>query len=195
MIAPLLGAMAGLVAGSFIAVVTLRWPQGRSLGGRSACDGCGATLGPLELVPVLSFLALRGRCRHCGADIARRHLWIELAAGLLGGLALAGPGGWLAAGIGCWLLAIIILDAEHFWLPDAMTLPLLPLGLALHWPDWQGSLLGAALGYAGLALLAIGYRWWRGRDGLGGGDPKLLGGLGALLGPLALPWLDRKSVV
>jgi leader peptidase (prepilin peptidase)/N-methyltransferase len=189
---PLLGGLAGLVAGSFIALVTLRWPQGRSIMGRSACDHCGHQLGVAELLPVISFLALRGRCRHCGGAIAPRHLWIELAAALVGALALAGqPGGAgaVTALISWWLLAIIILDAEHFWLPDTLTLPLLAMALARAWPDLAAPALAALLGWAGLAGLALAYRRLRGRDGLGGGDPKLLAGLGALLGVQLLPLL------
>ncbi|HEU0066704.1 MAG TPA: prepilin peptidase, partial [Sphingomonas sp.] len=70
----------GAIAGSFVAALTARWPQGRSvMRGRSACDACGATLRARDLVPVVSAVALRGRCRDCGQAIAARHWWIELA--------------------------------------------------------------------------------------------------------------------
>ena len=91
-----LGAL-GAIAGSFIAALVIRWPAGRSvLVGRSACDGCGRVLGPVELVPLLSALWLRGRCRSCGASIDPRHWQIELAAVVIGavaGIAVPGPAG------------------------------------------------------------------------------------------------------
>jgi leader peptidase (prepilin peptidase)/N-methyltransferase len=192
----LIGAGLGLIAGSFLAVLTGRWPLGLAVSGRSRCDGCGAQLGAVELVPVLSFLWLRGRCRHCGAAIAPRHLAIELAAAVVGAAMLGRFPLWpgLAAALaGWWLLALIVLDAEHQWLPDRLTLPLIPAGLAL------GMLLGfaapwdraaaALLGFGVLAALRLAYRWRTGREGMGGGDPKLLAGIGALLGVLPLPFI------
>ena len=81
---PVIGGSLGLLLGSFIALVTARWPQGETILGRSRCDRCGARLGTLELVPVLSHIILRGRCRHCGQAIAARHWQIELAAAVIG---------------------------------------------------------------------------------------------------------------
>lgn len=189
---PILGGSLGLLLGSFIAVVTARWPQGESLWGRSRCDHCGATLGALELVPLLSHLALRGRCRRCGQAIAARHWQIETVAAIIGAALLwryPSPQGLLLALAGWWLLALLILDAEHQWLPDALTLPLIPFALLLPGMALDTRLWGAGLGFAGLGLIGLAYRRWRGRDGLGGGDPKLLAGLGALLGPWSLPLL------
>jgi leader peptidase (prepilin peptidase)/N-methyltransferase len=191
-----LGCAAGLVFGSFIAALTARWPAGRSIAaGRSHCDHCDTTLGPTELVPVASFIALGGRCRHCGGSIAPRHLGIELAAAAIGALALfVAPDatGWLGAAFGWGLLALAILDVEHFWLPDRLVLPLGLAGLAaslLAPPDLASRLIGAAAGYAALAALAALYRRRTGRTGLGGGDPKLLGAIGAWLGWQALPFV------
>ena len=84
----------GLVFGSFIATVAIRWPEGRSaLSGRSACDGCGATLRAAELVPLVSWLALRGRCRRCGSRIGLLHPLIELLGASIGVVAgLTSPG-------------------------------------------------------------------------------------------------------
>jgi len=91
---PLLLGVLGLVFGSFIATVAMRWPQGRSaLRGRSECDSCGKTLRADELVPVASFLLQRGKCRSCGAPIPRGHLGVELLAlgiGLAAGFAAPG---------------------------------------------------------------------------------------------------------
>lgn len=190
------GALLGLLVGSYLATLTLRWPQGRSTAaGRSACDGCGRTLAWYELFPLLSFAALRGRCRTCATPIDRRHPTIEAAAALIGGVSLGlhpDTGGLLGAAFGWALLTLAILDAEHFWLPDAVTLPLLGAGLALGVrfdPPFLDRLIGAAAGYALLAAIAVGYRRLRRRDGLGGGDPKLFGAIGAWLGWAALPFV------
>jgi leader peptidase (prepilin peptidase)/N-methyltransferase len=189
---PFLGALLGLVVGSFLATLVLRLPRGEGPGGRSRCDACGIRLGPAELVPLLSYAAARGRCRRCGAAIDWRHPAIEAAAGLVGGLAfLAAP--WPAALAGAllgWaLVALIALDCEHHWLPDVITLPLLAAGLLLGAAPPLERLLGAALGGGLLLLLRLGYRRLRGREGLGLGDVKLMAALGGWLGAAAIPAL------
>src|SRR5262245_24174602 len=107
-----LGAL-GLIFGSFIATLTLRWPRGRSvLKGRSQCDACGKTLGPSELVPVLSYAVLGGKCAGCGARIAPSHVLIELiglAVGVTAGLADPGVSGIGGAVFGWLLLALAAL--------------------------------------------------------------------------------------
>ncbi len=192
----LAGAVLGLLVGSYLATLTLRWPQGRSTAtGRSACDGCARPLVWYELVPLLSFALLRGRCRSCGAAIDRRHPTIEIAAAIIGAASLwmyPGIAGLLGALFGWTLLTLAILDAEHFWLPDALTLPLLAAGLAFGLvldPPLFDRLLGAAGGVALLAGVALAYKAVRGRQGLGGGDPKLFGAVGAWLGWQALPFV------
>jgi leader peptidase (prepilin peptidase)/N-methyltransferase len=194
--APLAGALLGLVIGSFIALLTWRWPQGQAITGRSRCDHCGVQLGLGELVPLVSFAWLRGRCRHCRGAIAPRHLAIELICAGAGAAFLARWPQWEGAVLllaAWWLITLIVLDVEHYWLPDRLTLPLIPLALLLPegpmLPPLPERLWGAALGFGGLWLLGFAYRRLRGRDGLGGGDPKLLAGLGALLGGWALPLL------
>lgn len=191
------GLVLGAIAGSFLATILIRWPQGRgAMTGRSHCDACDAALGPGELVPVLSYLVARGRCRRCGARIDPKHLAVELAAALLGVVAVLAhplPLGLVTALLGWWLLLVALLDLEHQWLPDRLTLPLIPLGLLVAWmglgPQLVERLAGAAIGWGGLALIALGYRALRGRDGLGGGDPKLLGALGAWVGAYHLPFV------
>ena len=192
---PLALAVLGAIAGSFLSTLVIRWPAGRSVrAGRSACDGCGATLSAWELVPLVSALALRGRCRRCGAAIDPRHRRIELACAAIGavsGLAVPGPVAIGGALFGWLLLALAALDAEHFWLPDALTLPLAVLGLVTGllgwWPPLGDRLWGGAVGYAGLWAIGAAYRRFRGRDGLGGGDSKLLGAIGLWLGWRMLP--------
>ena len=194
-LALLLGAV-GLAAGSFLGLVSLRLPRGEGVvSGRSRCAGCGATLAPWRLVPVLSYLASRGRCAGCGAPIPRRYPLMELAA--------AGVGVWsalsqptvaaavLTALLGWQLLLIAVIDAEHFRLPDRLTLPLLATGglaaVLLGHTTPLDALIGAAVGFAGLWLLALAYRSLRGREGLGDGDPVLLAAGGAWVGWIGLP--------
>lgn len=191
----LLGGL-GLIAGSFIGLVSLRLPRGEGVvAGRSRCGGCGRPLPPWCLVPLLSWMVARGRCRDCGARIPIRYPLIEAGCGLIGaGAALSQPDLTLAgitALLGWQLLLIAIVDGEHFWLPDQLTLPLLVSGLAANlWLDpaaWTGPVIGAVAGFGGLWLLAVIYRRMRGREGLGGGDPFLLAAGGAWVGWIGLP--------
>lgn len=164
------------------------------LSGRSRCDACGTTIAMRDLIPLISAYALSGRCRTCGAPIAPHHRWIELLAALIGGAAFLVTPGWegLAGAIFGWLLlTLAALDLKHFWLPNRLTALLAALGLAgglagFH-PAADDRVIGAAVGLAGLFLIAWTYRYVRGREGLGGGDPKLFGAIGAWLGWQALP--------
>ncbi len=192
---PVLLGVLGLILGSFIATLVIRWPQERSvLAGRSQCDGCGKTLATHELVPVLSAILQRGRCRCCGSAIDPLHWRIELAAGLVGvasGALLPLPAALAAAVFGWLLLALAALDITEFWLPDVLTLMLALAGLA-SWalgigPALADRLIGAAAGFGALWLIGAGYKAWRGREGLGAGDPKLLGAIGLWLGWRLLP--------
>lgn len=192
---PVLLGILGLVFGSFIATVAIRWPKGRStLRGRSECDGCGKALGGTELVPVASFVLQRGRCRGCGAPIHPSHLITELlglAIGVAAGVAMPGPGGVAGAVFGWLLLALAALDLAAFWLPNLLTGSLAAAGLATGAlgipPAMDARLIGGIGGYAALAAVAAAYRLIRGRQGLGGGDPKLFGAIGCWLGWQALP--------
>lgn len=173
--------------GSFLGVLIGRLPDGRPVvAARSACESCHRPLGPLDLVPFFSYLAMRGKCRHCGATVDPFHFWIELAAlvpalwaaGLDDGLRL-----WADCGLGWSLLALSWIDWRHMILPDVLTLPLLLAGLGLSlWLD-PGNIVdhaaGAAIGYLLFRGVAWAYRALRGRDGLGEGDAKLLAASGA----------------
>jgi leader peptidase (prepilin peptidase)/N-methyltransferase len=185
----------GLIFGSFIATVAIRWPAGRSpLKGRSECDACGKTLRAHELVPVLSYAALRGRCAQCGAAIQPSHVAIELIGlGVGVGAGIAAPGAEGAAGavFGWLLLALGAIDLMAFWLPNLLTGALAAAGLAgalagVGPPLWD-RLAGGLSGFAALWLVALVYRAIRKREGLGGGDPKLFGAIGLWLGWQALP--------
>ena len=190
-----IGFVLGAVIGSFLAAVLVRWPQGRSVArGRSHCDSCGATLGARDLVPILSWFLVRGRCRHCGAAIDKRHLAVEAGAALVGLTAILAhplPLALFTAVLGWWLFLLAALDVEHEWLPDRLTWPLLAAGLATAWagvgPPFEARLIGAAAGFAALASIGWAYERLRGRQGLGGGDPKLFAAIGAWLGWQQLP--------
>lgn len=187
----------GLIFGSFLATVAIRAPEGRSAAkGRSACDGCGAALSAWELVPLASYLALRGRCARCGARINALQPAMEELGLLIGALAGALAPGWagVAGAVFGWqLLLLAALDLRAFWLPNwgtgALALSGLVAGLAGLAPDWGDRLIGGAAGFGVLWLAARGYRAWRGREGMGGGDPKLMGAIGLWLGWAALPML------
>ena len=190
----ILGAISGAIVGSFLATLIIRWPKGeQAVVGRSRCDQCERELGPLELVPIVSRLWLRGRCRACEAAIDPTHAQLEICAAIVGAAALwlAPDSSGLALALFGWvLLPLAWLDWRHLWLPHRLVLPLALGGLAF------GGLLGASLidriiggltGWSALSLLSLTYRLARGREGLGQGDPKLLGAIGLWLGwvPLA----------
>ncbi|WP_225207257.1 prepilin peptidase [Novosphingobium huizhouense] len=186
----------GAIVGSFLGATLERLPAGRSVvSGRSACDSCGKALGVTELVPLVSWLAQRGRCRACDAPIGWWQFAAELGAALVGvgAVVLASPGAVLAAMVFGWqLLLLALLDARHLWLPRVLTGLLAATGLALAAArsfaasdplPLAMALLGGALGFGLLWLVAQGYRRTRGREGMGGGDPPLLGAIGLWLGP------------
>ncbi|ATW05586.1 prepilin peptidase [Sphingorhabdus sp. YGSMI21] len=185
----------GLVVGSFLATLIIRWPEGRSVvAGRSACDHCGHNLRAGELIPVLSFVLQAGKCRQCGAAIASDHPGIELAAALVGGLSvLVSPdGNGLAGALFGWLLlTLAALDVKHHWLPDRLTATLAISGVLASLlsadPSLQDRLIGGVAGFASLAIIAALYKGIRKRDGMGGGDPKMLGAIGCWLGWQMLP--------
>jgi len=211
-------ALLGLLIGSFINVVIYRLPimlertwqaqisESRSelssetfnlAVPRSRCPTCSAQLSALENVPVLSYLALRGRCRHCKSAIPRRYLLVELGASLISVLIVMTFGYTLSALaylIFSWcLLALSLIDLDHYLLPDDITLPLLWLGLlvsatGLGLPDvsLSDSVVGAAAGYLSLWSLFWAFLFATGKEGLGYGDFKLLAALGAWLGWQAL---------
>jgi leader peptidase (prepilin peptidase)/N-methyltransferase len=179
-------AMLGLVVGSFLNVVVGRLPAHRSLWGpRSACPGCDAVIAWHDNIPILSFVALRGRCRACGMKIAWRYPLIEaltaglflLAYALLGLSSALVPALLLLAA----LVAVTFIDLEHQIIPDVITLPGIVTGvlanLATGAVPWLDAVLGAVLagGLFFVIIMASG-------GGMGGGDMKLGAMLGAFLG-------------
>jgi leader peptidase (prepilin peptidase) / N-methyltransferase len=200
-------ALAGPAMGSFAALLADRLPRGEGVvAARSRCRSCKAPLGARDLVPILSYLWLRGRCRHCGAAIpgwVGQAEWAGLGLGLLAvglsggtpqagvaqaGLAQAGLAQAGLAALWLWcLLALALSDLRAYRLPDVLTGALLALGFAMTWPDWDGAALGAAVGAGAFAALRLAYRALAGREGMGFGDVKLMAGIGAGLGAPALP--------
>ena len=190
--------MLGAIVGSFVGAALVRLPKGRSVvSGRSRCDGCKRLLGPLEMIPIVSYAVLRGRCRACHGAIDRGQLAAEVSAALVGVAAalLARDAAMLAIGLvfGWQLLLLGLLDLRHLWLPDRLVILLAATGLipallvaASDVTLLTGPLLGATLGFGLLWLARFGYRQVRGREGLGAGDPKLLGAIGLWLGPLGV---------
>jgi len=181
--------------GSFLGLVIDRLPEGRSIVfDRSTCDHCGRPLGPSSLVPLISYILQHGRCRDCGAKLRRFYPLIELAALAVAISAAFFLSGWVlfvSLYLGWSLLALSVIDARHKLLPDAINLPLIPIGLLtimLLSPDQLLThLIGTFLGFFLLAAVGWIYRQSRGRDGLGLGDAKLFAAAGAWLGWLALP--------
>lgn len=186
----------GACVASFLALIADRLPRGETVvRGGSRCRACGRPLRPFELVPLLSYIVQRGRCRRCRARIPADLPIAELAGGVSTLLAAGSSNGSAAQAATvmlCWaLLALALLDWRALWLPDAITLPLAVAGLAavaaLPEPGLADRVAGATLGFAALEALRLAFRRLRGHDGMGAGDPKLLAALGAWLGWSPLP--------
>jgi len=163
--------------------------------GRSKCPRCGHQITALENVPLLSFLFLRGRCSACRAKISWRYPLVELLTGVLFLVTIwhFGPTiqGLTALALTAFLIVLTGIDAETQLLPDNFTLPLLWLGIGINLFNVHASLpdavIGAILGYMSLWLIYHLFRLLTGKEGMGYGDFKLLGALGAWLGWQMLP--------
>lgn len=227
MAAGLLGVL-GLLIGSFLNVVIFRLPvmmeaqwkaECAELNGQSAPDGppfnlmvprsrcrqCGHQLSWYENIPVISYLVLRGQCRHCQDPISLRYPLIELVNGAL--FAWCGwhwgvtPVALLWCGFSATLLVLAMIDWDTTLLPDSITLPLLWAGLiasalGLIAVPLQASLWGAVAGYLSLWLVYWAFRLATGKEGMGFGDFKLFAALGAWFGWQALvPIILMSSVI
>jgi leader peptidase (prepilin peptidase)/N-methyltransferase len=198
--------LAGVAIGSFLNVVIHRGPalwglvdgdsrRGGLVGPRSYCPACHAPIARRHLIPLISYLALKGKCAACGAKIPARYPAVELLGGLITSAALIAfglTGQALAAALfGLALIALAAIDLETGFLPDAITLPLIGAGLTANafgvFVPFGQAAIGAVLGYSALWLIGAAYERLRGREGLGLGDAKLLAAIGAWTGWAALP--------
>lgn len=211
----------GLCVGSFLNVVSLRLPlmliarwreEASELASEpldeplpeppfnlatpaSRCPACHTRLGMLDMIPVLSYCLLKGRCRHCQVAISAQYFVVEIAAALMTALPF-----WvmnqlseaLAVMLAGWLLLVLaIIDFRRLWLPDVLIYLLLWLGLLVNcfylFATPVDAIIGAVAGYSSLWLLAFCFQKITGRAGIGQGDFKLLACTGAWLGFSALP--------
>lgn len=162
---------------------------------RSACPACGHRIGAFQNVPVVSWISLRGKCSACRTPISIRYPLVEALTGALSvGLALHFGYGLALAGalVFAWaLVAAAFIDLDTTLLPDDITLPLLWLGLLLNlgstYVPIADAVIGAAAGYLVLWSVYWGFKLLTGKEGMGFGDFKLLGAIGAFLGWKLLP--------
>lgn len=184
--------------GSFLGVLVDRLPRAEDVITKpSACRNCAQRLGVMQLLPIASYLMQRGKCEYCSAGIPPVTLYIELlavGAAVLAVLAGGPPLEIAVSAVWLWLLiALGMSDAVWLRLPDPLTLSLfICAGILCVLPQGVGvlaAILGAALGVGSFAVLKWGYFRLRGRVGLGLGDVKLMGGLGAFCGPAEIPML------
>lgn len=208
----------GLLVGSFLNVVILRLPKrlewewkrdardileqpdlydppppGIAIE-RSHCPHCKHQLAWFENIPLLSWVALRGRCRYCKAPISFQYPFVELLTMLLVSACVWRFGfGWQGFGasvLSCFLIALAGIDMRTQWLPDQLTLPLLWLGLIASvdnlFVSAKWAIAGAVLGYVSLWSVWWVFKQLTGKEGMGHGDFKLLAALGAWTGHLML---------
>ncbi|HEX5680776.1 MAG TPA: prepilin peptidase, partial [Desulfobacterales bacterium] len=178
----------GLCIGSFLNVCIYRLPLSKSIvHPRSACPNCAHPIRACDNIPVASYLALRGRCRDCGVRIPVRYPLVELLSGAFAAMVVLKFGvGWqglLMYGVIASMLVITFIDIDHRIIPDLITLPGIPIGVAAsffgltHVGPLQ-SLIGVLAGGGSLFLVAWGYQLITKREGMGGGDIKLLAMIG-----------------
>lgn len=181
----------GSVIGSFLNVCIYRIPAGLSIvSPPSSCPNCGRRIRWYENIPILSYLLLLGRCAGCKSSISLRYPLVEALSGILFVLILYYFGFSWATPIYFLLISMLVvitfIDLDHQIIPDVISLPGIGIGFAcsflIPWIGWLDSLLGIVLGGGLLMLIALGYEYLAKREGMGGGDIKLLAMLGAFLG-------------
>jgi leader peptidase (prepilin peptidase)/N-methyltransferase len=182
----------GALVGSFLNVVIFRLPDESQsvIFPASHCPECQTKLRWFENIPVLSWLALRGKCRTCKAPISLQYPVVELSMALLSGALYRQFGPAFAAIYYFFfvaaLLAVIFIDLHHQIIPDKISLPGIGIGFLGSffnpYVTWQEAGLGLLIGGGILYGVAFGYALLTGKDGMGGGDIKLLAMIGAFLG-------------
>ena len=188
----------GAIVGSFLNVCIVRLPKRESLIRPSShCPHCNEPIRFYDNIPIISYILLAGKCRHCKNRISLRYPIVE---GLTGLMTVAlfmryGPTVQfllllLFSGA---LIIITFIDLDHQIIPDVISVPGIPCGigasLLIPMISWTDSLLGILVGGGLLWLIAVGYRWITGREGMGGGDIKLLSMIGAWLGWKSIPFI------
>lgn len=185
----------GLAVGSFLNVVIIRLPEGRSLWRpASACPGCGTPLAWHDNIPVLSFVALRGRCRTCGTAISWQYPLVEIVTAAAFALAWLEWGTTVDFVVAVVFLAALIaitgIDLRHRIIPNAISVPGILAGVAASLATgrvpWQDSVIGIIVGGGIFLVIIVGYALITGVEGMGLGDVKLGAMLGAFLGWKAL---------
>ena len=186
----------GLAMGSFLNVCIYRIPLKKSIvAPSSSCPHCGQVIRFYDNVPVLSFLFLRGKCRYCEHSISWRYPFVECLSGFLSLLLYIKYGAHLQYIVYLFfalsLVVVTFIDLDHKIIPDILSLPGIGMGIAVSFLPgtifWLDSLIGAIAGGGILFLVAVGYERMTGRDGMGGGDIKLLALIGAWMGWKPLP--------
>ena len=198
LIYPFFAFVFGMVVGSFLNVCICRMPKDESIvSPPSHCPHCSYQIRWYDNVPLVSYLLLRGKCRGCGAHISLQYPLVELLNGVLTLLLFLrfGPTPAFAAlFLFCSALVVItFIDIEHQIIPDEISLSGIVIGFVLSFfmeePGWLNSLLGILLGGGSLLLVAYSYQRLTGKEGMGGGDIKLLAMMGAFLGWKAVPFI------
>lgn len=183
---PILYGMFGAVTGSFLNVCILRIPEGENfVTGRSHCPACKRQLNPLDMVPILSFLFLGGKCRSCGERISIQYPLVEAGTALLFFLCCQAKGPGAEAVIMCLFGSLLtvgaLIDARHMYIPDGISLSILVLAagslMIAPRPGLAGRIAGAVICGGFLALLRV-----LTKGGIGLGDAKLMASSGLLLG-------------
>jgi len=181
----------GAVVGSFLNVCIYRIPAGQSIAyPASRCPGCLSPIRWYQNIPVISYMLLRGRCAACQTRISVRYPLVEAITGLLFMLVLSRFGMQWSLGV-FWvftaaLIVITFIDIDHQIIPDVISLPGIGVGFVCSFLlpslSWVDSLLGILVGGGSLYLVAAGYELLTKKEGMGGGDIKLLAMIGAFLG-------------
>lgn len=194
----------GLLLGSFANVIILRLPKGENIATpRSRCPQCQKPVRWYDNIPIVSFILLRAKCRDCGAKISWRYPLVEFLMALLFCLVAWNVGlKWVLLEYLIFVFGLVVvtfIDLDHYIIPDVFSLPGIVIGLigaALNpersfWSSFAGVLMGGGF----LWLIAYLYLVLRKQEGMGGGDIKLLGWIGAVLGWQAIPFVILSSSI
>jgi leader peptidase (prepilin peptidase)/N-methyltransferase len=181
----------GACIGSFLNVCIYRIPAGLSIvHPGSSCPNCKTMIPFYDNIPILSYLLLKGKCRHCNIPISLRYPFVELLGGLSALACIVAFGPTMHAFVIfifiTTLIVVTFIDVDHRIIPDIITLPGIPIfflfALAIPTVTWQESTIGILAGGGSLLAVAWLYHLITGREGMGGGDIKLLAMIGAMLG-------------